>query len=251
MSILLTVFWTWWPAFAPQQSGPTDADLSQGKGLFLGQCSPCHGPDGKGGTGPDIAQPRLPRAPDMDSLFQVIRRGIRGTEMTGAQMIEREVWQVARYVRSLGAKSEQAKATPGDAGKGKEIYRGKLCSSCHMIEGQGGSLGPVLDRIGLRRSSAHLRESLIEPSKSIPGQFQFVRLETLEGRKVKGLRLNEDTFSVQVRSLSGEMLSFWKNELQSLTKERDESAMPSYRDVLGEDDLEDLVAYLSALRGNS
>src|SRR5215831_16302047 len=69
------------PERNPYQS---EADVARGKQLFLGHCAPCHGPEGDGGKGANLARPVLPRAADDRSLFRVLRRGIPGTEMPGA-----------------------------------------------------------------------------------------------------------------------------------------------------------------------
>src|SRR5215469_14542412 len=93
------------PGYVVPQQNPynTPADFENGEKLFLGQCGRCHGPKGEGGLGAILAQPRLRRAPDDESLFRVIRDGIRGTEMPAATTLSsREVWQVAAFVRNLG-----------------------------------------------------------------------------------------------------------------------------------------------------
>src|SRR5262245_43016544 len=135
-------------------------DLARGEKLFQGHCALCHGTQGGGGRGPVLAQPKLKRAPDDEALVKVIEEGIRGTEMPGAwQMSEREIRQVASYVRSMGRVS--VKPVPGDVASGGSIYQGKGgCAACHMIKGQGGLMGPDLSGVGLRRSAEYRREAI-------------------------------------------------------------------------------------------
>src|SRR5262245_35257235 len=79
------------------------SDLERGEKLFQGHCALCHGTTGGGGRGPLLAQPKLKRASDDAALVKVIEEGIRGTEMPGAwQMNEKEIHQVAAFVRTLG-----------------------------------------------------------------------------------------------------------------------------------------------------
>ncbi len=40
----------------------------------------------------------------------------------------------------------------GDAKRGETIYEQNGCSSCHMIRGKGGKLGPELSRVGETRT---------------------------------------------------------------------------------------------------
>src|SRR5690242_10391026 len=130
------------PKENPHQS---EADLARGKQLFLGHCAPCHGPEGNGGKGANLARPVLPRAADDRTLFLVLRRGIPGTEMPGAwEMIDHEVWQVAAFVRTLG-KAVQDEPVTGDRARGEQLARGKgKCLQCHTVGREGGRMAPPL-----------------------------------------------------------------------------------------------------------
>ena len=226
------------------------ADLKRGERLFLGQCGRCHGPKGEGGLGAMLAQPRLSHAPDDPALFKLIRDGIPGTEMpSGPTLTSREIWQLAAYVRSLGRLPVETVA--GDARRGQEIYRAKgKCSQCHILSGQGESVGPELTDIGARRNAKYLRESLLEPDAAVPDGFLMVRVVTKDGRRITGVRLSEDTFTIQLIDLQGRPYSFLKQDLTELLKDFGKSPMPSYRATLSPAEVDDLVAYLASLRGN-
>ena len=83
----------------------------------------------------------------------------------------------------------------------------------------------------------------------IPDSFLQVRLVTTDGRRLTGVRVNEDPFSIQIRDFSDRLHSFWKSELAQLDKDWGRSPMPGYRDVFTAAELDDLVAYLVSLRG--
>jgi hypothetical protein len=61
------------------------------------------------------------------------------------------------------------------------------------------------------------------------------------------VRLNEDTFTLQLRSMSQKFASFSKQDLRSVSYET-KSLMPAY-ERLAPGDLENLVAYLTTLNG--
>jgi len=228
----------------------TAADLKNGQQLFMGQCARCHGSKGEGGRGAVLAQPRLRRAPDDESLFTVIRDGIKGTEMPGGYALDtRETWQLAAYVRSLGRIAPEK--VSGDPKHGQELYASKgHCAQCHINGGQGGSLGPELTEIGSRRSAAHLRAAVLDPASTLPEDFLQVRAVTKDGKSISGVRLNEDVFSIQIRDLSGGIHSFLKDDLKELMRDTGKSPMPSFRGTLSSSEVDDLVAYLVSLRGN-
>ncbi len=225
------------------------ADLARGEKLFQHQCALCHGPKGEGGRGPMLTRAKLMRAPDDATLLKVIEEGIRGTEMPGGggAMSDREIRFTAAYVRSLG--KVPLKPVPGDPARGAEIYRGKgSCATCHSIQAEGGISGPDLAGVGVRRSSQFLRESIVDPQAAVPDGYLLVTVVAKDGRSVTGVRVNEDSFSIQVRDDSGRSHSFWKNEIERIDKQQGKSPMPSYKDRLAEDELTDLVAYLASLK---
>jgi cytochrome c oxidase cbb3-type subunit III len=227
------------------------ADLAQGQKLFEIQCELCHGPKGEGGRGPMLAELKLWRAPDDAALFKVIHDGVPGTEMPGADaMSDHEVLQVAAFVRSLGRiAAKPVKPVPGDAAHGQEIYRGKGgCTACHAIHGLGGIVGPDLASIGMARSAAFLRQALLEPTKSIPESYLLVTVAPKVGESVTGERLNEDSFSIQLRDASGAMYSFAKSSIDHIDRKKGETPMPSYQGELSDAELTDLVAYLASLK---
>jgi hypothetical protein len=86
------------------------------------------------------------------------------------------------------------------------------------------------------------------PSRGF-AEFLPVRVVTREGREVRGLRINEDSFTIQVRDASNQHHSFRKSDLRELEKETGKSLMPSFKDRLTASEADDLVAYLSSLGG--
>ena len=226
----------------------TRADLLQGARLYQVHCALCHGPKGEGSRGPVLAKPNLTRAPDDAALIKILDEGIRGTEMPGADALsDREKRQTAAYVRSLG--KVVVKPVPGDAVRGAAIYNGKgNCRGCHSIHGEGGVAGPDLAVIGDSRSAAYLRESIVNPGAAVPEGYLLVTVTPNSGQRVTGMRLNEDSFSIQLRDSAGHIYSFLKSELAQIEEPRGRSPMPSYEGQLSDAELTNLVAYLASLR---
>ena len=236
------------------------AAVERGRKVYEAHCASCHGPGGEGGKGPTLAQPVLPRAQNDAELYRVIREGINGTEMPRSRLERNEVALVAAFVKSLGSKP--AEVVPGDARRGANLYATKgQCFTCHAVAGQGGVFGPDLSDVGRKRSAAYLRRSLVEPNAevpqsynafrgdvSFPQNFLYVRTVTRDGTHVDGVRVNEDTFSIQIREATGKVHSLFKSELEQLHKDHGKSPMPSYKDAFTSDELDDLVAYMVSLR---
>ena len=83
----------------------------------------------------------------------------------------------------------------------------------------------------------------------IPVGFETVTVVTKDGRRIRGARKNEDTFSVQVMTANEDILSFSKREVE-VVPEQERSLMPAYGpERLSDTDLADVVRYLRSLRG--
>jgi cytochrome c oxidase cbb3-type subunit III len=90
---------------------------------------------------------------------------------------------------------------------------------------------------------------LIDPGASVPEKFLVVSVVARDGHQVRGIRSNEDSFTIQIRDASNVFRSFRKLDLTELKKEFGASLMPGYRDVFAASEIDDLVAYLAGLRG--
>ncbi len=244
VTMTLAIFWLV-SLYAASAQSPADGSL--GERLYLTQCAMCHGQKGEGGRGPALARPKLLHAPDDEALKAVIRFGIAGTGMPGTRLIDAENRELAAHVRKLGRVEPAVLA--GDPKRGEELYRTKgACAECHLLSGNGGAFGPDLSGVGASRSPQHLRESLLDPAADFPRGFAYVRAVTRAGRTLGGVRVNEDTFSIQLRDAAGTLHSLWKAELLEFHKDLRKSPMPSYRAKLTPAELDDLVAYLASLQ---
>ena len=163
-------------------------------------------------------------------------------------LTERSRRQAAAYVQSLSRSSTKTPGA-GNAQRGAAIYGASGCGSCHVVNGQGGILGPELTNIGSRRGPVYLREALVKPEASHPTGYLVVRATEANGLETRGVRVNEDVFWIQIRDAAGTVHSLEKVNLTKLERQIDATLMPSYATRLSAAELDDLVLYLVTLRG--
>lgn len=234
--------------------------IEQGRALFRLTCSLCHGIDARGGRGPDLTSGRWTHGESDAAIFRTVTKGVPGTAMPAFDWLrEEEVWMLVAFLRSLGAGATEPIAGDPQAGE-KTFFGAGGCSRCHMAHGKGGRLGPDLSRIGVSRSARFIRESirepntdlaegLLEPGKDFAQLYDTVIAVTKDGRRITGVARNEDTFTLQLMDQQEQLHLLLKKDLREVTH-RPESLMPAYTEqLLGEKDLQDLLAYLVSLRG--
>jgi putative heme-binding domain-containing protein len=120
------------------------------------------------------------------------------------------------------------------------------CLACHALHGRGGSLGPDLSSIGLLRSPASLRQSLLDPG-AVVHPDRHVAVATLRsGQRIEGLVLNHDDLSLQLRLADGSPRSLLRRDIADLRLEP-RSLMPSQAH-LPPDRIDALVAALASFR---
>ncbi len=251
------------PAPANSTRNPLAGDakaVTQGAVLFREDCVFCHGVGGRGGMrGPDLTTGSWSHGGSDADVFTTVKTGVPGTAMPPNNLPDDEIWQIITYLRTL---EQPAAAVAGDRQRGETLFFGTLrCSTCHIVNGRGGALGPELSTVGSARSRTYLVDSIRRPAAqltpnrivgdSISLKYDTVTAVTNDDRTIVGVPMNEDTFTVQVMDMSEHIYSLDKKSLKSFRHE-DRSLMPAYDTArLNEADLNDLVAYLQSLRSAS
>jgi putative heme-binding domain-containing protein len=184
-----------------------------------------------------------------ERLFQTVRKGVPGTEMPPSSMLDAQIFQILAYLRNSGAVVSADRVT-GNVEHGQQLFSSQ-CTSCHRVAGKGGRIGPDLTRVGSARSRAALIREIRSPSEVIPPQYDTVTLVTKDGQRIRGTKKNEDTFSIQIMDQRERIQGYLKSDLQEVIYETN-SLMPAFPpERLNDTDLNDLVGYLSTLRGVS
>jgi cytochrome c oxidase cbb3-type subunit III len=222
------------------------ADVQEGNALFLRHCAVCHGAQGEGGRGADLTAGIYRHGSSDLDLFRTVRGGVPGTEMPAVRADDTEIWKMVAYVRKLGS-AGMAERAAGDAKAGRAVYERSGCARCHRIGSNGRDLGPDLTTVGRRRGLSFLAESILKPEAEIPNVYRATQVVLNGNHSVTGIRLNEDDLSIQLRDTAGELRSFLKTDVKEIRRNQP-PIMPSYTS-LSKADLENLLAYLSSLKG--
>jgi alcohol dehydrogenase (cytochrome c) len=74
-------------------------EVRAGREWFGKECAQCHGPDARGGTGPDLTRGHFLHGSSDWALFRAISRGIPGTAMEKRDLAPTAVWQLVAFVK--------------------------------------------------------------------------------------------------------------------------------------------------------
>ncbi|PYR36110.1 MAG: hypothetical protein DMF93_20495 [Acidobacteria bacterium] len=237
------------PKVSPARNNPhlgNKESIRSGMALYRVRCADCHGLDAKGYRGPDLTA--LVGDMQDEKLFQTLRKGVPGTEMPGSTAPDDELLLVIAYLRNMNAASAAESAPTGNVENGQRVFTAQ-CAGCHRIGMRGGRLGPDLSHIGAARSRSALVREIRTPAEWFPPGYETVTLVTKDGQRVRGTRKNEDAFSIQIMDTRERIQGYLKADLREVLYEK-ESLMPAFTTArLNDNDLNDLIGYLTTLRG--
>ncbi len=231
----------------PGQYDP--ADIAAGAVLYGRLCTSCHGVSGTGVGGIDLHHGVLPRARTDDALRRVMSTGFPQAGMPAFALQPDELRALVAYVRTGSDTVAGGPVSLGDPQRGRELFQSKgKCLTCHRVGNEGSFAAPDLSDVGRARTPAMIQRSLLDPTTYMRPINRPVRAVLQDGRIVTGRRLNEDSYTVQLMTTDGRLVSLVKSELKDWTVSTT-SPMPSCKDVLTAPELADLLAYLVSLKG--
>ncbi len=153
----------------------------------------------------------------------------------------------ANYDRAYTAKIVKAVKEKGDAARGEQVYLANpVCASCHHINGKGGNIGPNLSALGRGLSPEEILIEVLWPAQNIKEGYNFISVETRNNEIFQGNKVWEDKETIVLTNAAGKTERISVNNIKQITEKG--SLMPSgLLDGISEEELRDLIAYLSSL----
>jgi putative heme-binding domain-containing protein len=122
------------------------------------------------------------------------------------------------------------------------------CVKCHQFSGVGQNVGPDLTEIGDKLSREAFYESILYPSAGISHNYEAYAAVTKDGTVVTGLLVSKTPDEITLKGSDAIPRTFRMSEIEELAKQ-DVSLMPAdLQKVLDEEQLVDLVEFLTTLK---
>ena len=135
----------------------------------------------------------------------------------------------------------------GNAEKGKKMFYENValsCVRCHVINGQGGEVGPVLDDIGAKFDRKYLLESIVNPSATIAKGYDFFLITLKNGQGYAGIIKSETDKEVVINSPEDGLVTVKTADIKERIK--GPSGMPAgLQMVISKSELRDLIEFLA------
>lgn len=181
--------------------------------------------------------------PDLESvaadvLMNAYRSSIREGARALLQMDEAEVQADFRPVTQLIRES-------GNAENGRVVYD-RACQICHQVNGRGIQFGPELSAIGDKLPREGLYNAIIEPNAGVVLGYEGYIMQLRDGSQVSGIIESETSTELVLRMPGGLTNRYDIDEIVS-REQIDQSLMPAMQSSMTEQELIDLVEYLTTL----
>jgi mono/diheme cytochrome c family protein len=167
---------------------PAAPELARGAQIFEETgCRGCHKLGGLGGViGPELDKVGARRSPEWLRKHFVSPASVTpGSAMPPQQLSETNLDAITLFMLSQTGEAQSGYYTSmkilPSTGQGARLFQQKGCIGCHAIGGKGGSVGPALDDVGLRRTPEWMVAHFREPQSVSPGtvmpKFGFTESE--------------------------------------------------------------------------
>jgi alcohol dehydrogenase (cytochrome c) len=225
--------------------------IATGKRLYEQTCQACHGGNAAGSErGPALSTGVFKHGGKDGELFLNIRNGLKGTQMPPfAGLKAEQIWSMVSYLRSLAdAGVRSAETVPGNPAAGEALFFGKAgCSNCHAVHARGGVFAPDLSAAAAL-SAETIRQKLADPASVGRARGRrmvgpsITTVKFADGRTVRGIARNQDTFTLHLAEPSGKLHLLDKRKVTVTTAPG--SFMPPAKLTPGE--TTDVIAFLKS-----
>ncbi|MBI3824003.1 MAG: c-type cytochrome, partial [Planctomycetes bacterium] len=132
----------------------------------------------------------------------------------------------------------------GDVELGRAAFK-KHCALCHTHSGEGAKIGPDLSGVAAH-TKEHLLIDILDPSRSVEGNFRLYLVETKQGKVVTGMLASETKTTIELVDTQAKKHVIERDDIDSFIAST-KSLMPDgFEKTLKQEELIDLLEFLTA-----
>src|SRR5439155_17867556 len=127
-------------------------------------------------------------------LSNLISTRLPTSGMPAFDLPAQELDALAALVRSLNAPSVE-NTVRGNPAAGEQFFFGRgQCVTCHMISGNGETIGPDLSNVGREMTADEIQAKLLDPSARISPGYDLITVQLHDGSTIRGFARNRSNF---------------------------------------------------------
>jgi putative membrane-bound dehydrogenase-like protein len=131
----------------------------------------------------------------------------------------------------------------GDAVAGKTVFQNN-CAKCHRHSGEGASVGPDLTGMAVHPKE-ELAVHILDPSRSVEGNYRAYTVATTDGRVLTGLLSSESRTAIELLDAEAKPIRLPRSEIDEIAASP-KSLMPEgFEKTINEKQLTDLLEFLT------
>ena len=125
---------------------------------------------------------KLAEFPTIPEIQTVVAQLPRVTENMNDPFLNDTLTLLGRIHKVAAVGENEVKVTAGDVKRGEDLFQNSpvaACASCHMVNGKGGDVGPILDGIAVRSDKAYIEESLMDPNAKFAKGYEELTISPM------------------------------------------------------------------------
>ncbi len=131
----------------------------------------------------------------------------------------------------------------GDAARGKIVFK-EQCGKCHMHSGEGGKVGPELTGMAVHPAK-ELLIHILDPNRSVEGNYRSYTVSTDDGRVVTGLLAAESKTAIELVDAEGKRVAIQRSEIDDFQPSPNSLMPVGFEKQIKPVDFADLLAFLT------
>ncbi len=132
-------------------------------------------------------------------------------------------------------------AKPVELANGRKLYE-KHCSSCHIIFGKGGKIGPDLTGSD-RKNLSYLTENMVDPSASVAEGYRTTIFQLEDGRLLSGVVVEQNDRTVKLQT-KDDLITIDRDTIEEAKKTKLSLMPDGLLDQLSEQEIVELFRFL-------
>ena len=139
-------------------------------------------------------------------------------------------------------------ASTGNIQNGTQTFI-TYCQTCHVVKDSGTSFGPALTEIGNKLSKEGLYRAIMFPNEGINHGYHGSLVKLTDGTITMGIIESETSDFIEIKLMGGIKNKIMLSDIESI-EESPQSLMPNLSTTMSEEELVDLVEYLTSLKSS-